>query len=205
MNNGKDYIENIDGEERRFFAAPLEVRKENDVEYFEGVAVVFNSTTDLRAFTEEIDSRAFDEIWDASDVRALFNHDPNIVLGRRGAGTLELKKTDQGINYRAKYNPNDPDHVRVMEKVKRGDVSQSSFSFRVAKDEWSTRNGKDHRKVMKMERWGDVSPVTYPGYPDTKVAARSLDKVKSEQEKNQSKPTLSLEYVEARVKLLSYI
>lgn len=198
-----DYINNIDGEERRFFAAPVECRAENDEQFLEGTAVVFNSPADLRAFTEEIDVRAFDEVWEGSDVRALFNHDPNIVLGRRNAGTLELRKTEKGITYRVKYNPNDPDHVRVMEKVKRGDVSQSSFSFRVAKDEWTTRNGKDHRKIMKLERWGDVSPVTYPGYPDTKVAARSLDQVK--QEENQNKPKTGLSYHEARVRVLSYI
>lgn len=201
MTKIKDYIEHIEGGERRFFAQPVEVREEGEERFFEGLAAVFNSPTDLRDFTEEIDSRAFDDVMD-DDVRGTFNHSSDVVLGRNKAGTMQLVKTDRGMQYKIKYNPNDPDHVRVMEKVKRGDVSQSSFAFRVAEDVWSKRDGKDHRTITKLKRWFDVGPVTYPAYADTTVAARSLEAIKSQE--NQSRP-VGLTYHEARVRVLRYL
>lgn len=173
----KDYIP--EGAERRFYSSPLEVRKAEDKEYFRGTAVVFNSPTNLGWYTEEIRDGAFDEAMD-EDVRALFNHDPDVILGRNKSGTLTLTADKTGVHYEVEYNSNDPDHVRVMEKVKRGDVSQSSFAFTVADDEWSKRDGADFRTITKIRRWFDVSPVTYPAYQDTTVAARSLEKIKTE-------------------------
>ena len=175
----KDYITNIKNAERRFLPMPIEVRAEGDDQYFEGMAAVFNSATDLGFFSEEIAQGAFDDVIN-DDVRGLFNHDPNVILGRSQAGTMTLTVDEKGAHYRIKYNPNDPDHVRVMEKVKRGDISQSSFAFSIKDAEWQTRDNKDHRVINKLERWYDVSPVTYPAYADTSVAARSLDSVKAE-------------------------
>jgi HK97 family phage prohead protease len=111
------------------------------------------------------------------DVRGLFNHDDDFVLGRTKSGTMQLVNDELGLRYKIKYNPFDPDHVRVMEKVKRGDVSQSSFAFSVKEDKWETRNGKDHRTITKLKRLIDVSPVTYPAYQNTSVAMRSLTQI----------------------------
>lgn len=179
----KDYIENIDGTERRTIEVPLEFRKDEEGEFFEGVAAVFDTTTDLGRFTESIDKRAFDEVIN-SDVRGLFNHDPNIVLGRTKSGTMKVILTDKELRYKIKYNPNDPDHVRVMEKVKRGDIAQSSFAFKAKDEKWDVRNGRDHRHVKMLEKWADVSPVTYAAYQNTNVAARSLDKINNDYKKD---------------------
>jgi HK97 family phage prohead protease len=173
----KDYIENIEGAERRFLSTTLEVREEGEAKYFEGAAVTFGAVADLGWFTEEIAPGAFDEVMN-DDVRGLFNHDPDVLLGRNKSGTMQLIVDGKEARYRILYNPADPDHVRVMEKVKRGDVSQSSFAFTVKDDKWETRNGKEHRTVLKVKRWYDVSPVTYPAYASTSVAARSMEAVK---------------------------
>ena len=172
----KDYIQDIDGAERRFLTSQMEVRAEGDEEYFEGVGVTFGAIADLGWFTEEIAPGAFDEVKN-DDVRGLFNHDPDMILGRSKSGTMQLFIDQKEVRYKIRYNPKDPDHVRVMEKVKRGDVSQSSFSFKVKDDKWETRDGKDHRTVTKLKRWFDVAPVTYPAYEDTSVAARSFKEV----------------------------
>lgn len=179
----KDYIENIDGAERRFFTSTMEMREEGEQKYFEGAAVSFGVTTDMGWFTEEIAPGAMDEVMD-DDVRGLFNHDPDVVLGRNKSGTMQLIVDAKEARYRILYNPNDPDHVRVMEKVKRGDVSQSSFAFSVKDDKWETRNGKDHRIVMKLKRWYDVAPVTYAAYLSTSVAARSAQNLKQDFKKD---------------------
>ena len=53
-----------------------------------GYAARFNQLSDvLGNFREQIMPGFFDGI-EADDVRALFNHDPNYVLGRSSAGTL---------------------------------------------------------------------------------------------------------------------
>jgi HK97 family phage prohead protease len=188
-----DYIENIDGAERRYLSQPLEYREEGEEKRFEGYAVIFNSETDLGWFTEEIRDGAFEDVMN-DDVRGLFNHDPDVILGRSKSGTMKLTVDARGVKYSIDYNPNDPDHVRVMEKVKRGDVSQSSFAFGIKDAVWETREGRDHRVITKLSRWYDVSPVTYPAYQDTTVAARSFEQVKKELEPGDDNEEFRAEY-----------
>lgn len=171
-----DYIKNIDEAERRMLPEPVEVREEGEEKFFEGYAFKFGVLADMGWFTEEIAPGAADEVMN-DDVRGLFNHEPNIVLGRTKAGTMTMTVDQVGLRYRIKYNPKDPDHVSVYEKVSRGDVSQSSFAFRIKDDKWETRNGKEHRTLLKFQRLIDLSPVTYAAYPDATIAARSHSKI----------------------------
>jgi uncharacterized protein len=181
MSKEVDYIETIEGAERRFYSSQVEIRKEGDAEYFEGVAVPIGEITDLGYFTEEVARGAFDDVLN-DDVRGLFNHDANYVLGRNKSGTMKLTVDNKSARYSILYNPADPDHIRVMEKVKRGDVSQSSYAFSIKDAVWETRNGKDHRVIQKFSRWYDVSAVTYPANPNTSVAKRSLESIKQERD-----------------------
>lgn len=177
-----DYIKNIENAERRFFSETMEVRSEGEDQYFEGYAAKFNKRTQLWSnFYEEIATGAFDSVKN-DDVRGLFNHDPNQVLGRTASGTMTVTVDETGAYYRIKYNPNDPDHVRVMEKVKRGDVSQSSFAFSIKEDSYerNATTGDTVRTIKKLSRWYDVAPVTYPAYADTSVAARGLTQFEQE-------------------------
>jgi len=175
---GEDYIKNIQNAERRYFSEVVSCREENDKQYFEGYAAKFNTRTSLGWMTEEIAVGAFDTVM-SDDTRGLFNHDPDVVLGRTASGTMRLSIDGTGLKYEIDYNPNDPDHVRVMQKVKRGDVNQSSFAFSIADEKWEKKDGKDHRVITRLSKLYDVAPVTYPAYQDTTVAARSF----AEQEK----------------------
>lgn len=168
--------------ERRFFAQPLEVRAKGDGDKMPkkvgGYAARFGSKYDLGWFTEEVAPGAFDGA-DMSDVAALFNHDPNLPLGRLSAGTLRLSVDPTGLGYEIDL-PDSPNGQNVGEAIKRGDVTQSSWGFTVhsAKDggeTWRTVDGKDHRTILKVRRVFDVSPVTFPANPDTSVAKRSRD------------------------------
>ncbi len=169
-----DYAEKIDGAERRFISLPVEVRVEGEDKFFEGYGVKFGDIANLGWMTEEIHPQAFTEVMN-DDVRGLFNHDPDQILGRTKSGTMTWSVDTIGVKYSIRYNPKDPDHVRVMEKVERGDVSQSSFSFSTKDDKWETRNGKDHRTVLKLKKLYDFAPVTYPAYENTTVAKRSFE------------------------------
>jgi len=141
-----------------------------------GYAAKFNSITELtKGVFEQIAPGAFDNDVLKQDVRALFNHDPNFVLGRTASGTLKLSVDEIGLKYH--ITPPDTEQARsLMESINRGDISQSSFGFKVGKDIWEERgNGTYQRTIQKVERLFDISPVTYPAYEETSVALRSKE------------------------------
>jgi HK97 family phage prohead protease len=167
----------IKTEERRFTSRKVEVRSESeDSKQIVGYGAVFESRSeDLGGFVEIIERGAFDDVLN-DDVRALFNHDNNIILGRSMSGTLKLSVDDVGLRY--EIDPPDTQMVRdmVLEPMRRGDVTQSSFGFYVGEDDWQEdRNGVVTRSIKSVDRLMDVSPVTYAAYPDTEVALRKLN------------------------------
>jgi len=156
-------------------------------DYITGTAIVYNVRSQLLGgwFFEQIDARALDEC-DMSNVCGLFNHDDDTILGRTQSGTLELIKRDTQLDYAIPVDTNDPDHVRVVAKIRRGDVRGSSFAFMVAPGgaDWDTdpTTGAEVRTVKKIAILADVSPVVNPAYLQTTagMGKRSLDAVKAE-------------------------
>lgn len=202
----KDYISGIQGAERRFFAPDIEARAEGEEEVIKGTAAVVGSTTDLGWFEERIEAGAFDEVLN-DDVRALFNHDPNFVLARsvNGKGTLKLSLDKKG-NLRYSYKtPNRSFAKDLQDAIRSGDISQSSFAFSIKEEKWefaSKENGreKDLRTITKFERLYDVSPVTYPAYQDTSVAARSKESLSKESDQWEKDKDLA-EAIKVKVKI----
>lgn len=141
----------------------------------EGYAAVFDSPSrDLGGFTEIIKPGAFDPALEDSDIRALFNHDPDNLLGREGNGTLRLTQDERGLRYSVELDDTQVAQF-VRQKVSRRDLQGSSFTFSVAEDgdEFRTRDGELVREVRSIDRVGDVGPVTFEAYEATQVAARS--------------------------------
>ncbi len=142
-----------------------------------GYGAVFNSRSEnLGGFREVIAPGAFDSVLD-NDVRALFNHDPNFVLGRSGAGTLSLSVDDTGLRYDIDAPNTQTIRDLVIAPMARGDITQSSFAFSVARrgDEWEEdEDGVIVRTIHKVSRLYDVSPVTYPAYTEASAATRSM-------------------------------
>jgi HK97 family phage prohead protease len=128
----------------------------------------------LGGFREKIAPGAFDNA-DLSDVRALFNHDPNYILGRTGNNTLRLTNTVDGLAM--ENDPPDVQYARdLLEVIRRGDVNQMSFAFNVPEggDKWEKIDGEWQRTLYRIGRVFDVSVVTYPAYPTTSAAVRSF-------------------------------
>ena len=145
-----------------------------------GHASVYDSrSNNLGGFYEFIDRGAFnDELINSSDVRALINHDPNLILARNTSGTLKLTADERGLKYEFEM-PETSYGKDLAVSMKRGDITQSSFAFTVAEDDWSTDDeGNNIRTIKKIDRLYDVSPVTYPAYSqaesDLIVAKRGL-------------------------------
>ncbi|OQM39292.1 peptidase [Citrobacter braakii] len=104
-----------------------------------GYGSVFDSRSELifGSFREIIRPGAFDDVLQ-DDVRALFNHDPNFILGRTSAGTLALTVDERGLRYDITAPETQTIRDLVLAPMQRGDINQSSFAFRVARDgeEW---------------------------------------------------------------------
>lgn len=141
-----------------------------------GYAALFNTPTDLfRGLRETIKPGAFKRtLHEGADVRALFNHDPSLILGRNKAGTLKLEEDSKGLKVEIQP-PNTELGRSVVESIKRGDVSQMSFAFSVVKrTEEDLGEGQWEWTLEDVELF-DVSPVTFPAYPDTTISAREWE------------------------------
>jgi HK97 family phage prohead protease len=159
---------------------PLEELRINNLEekrYIEGHAAVFDSWSEtlggIFPFKEKVRKGAFSQTIEKDDIRALFNHDPNYVLGRNKAGTLELKEDETGLYVR--IIPPDTQAARdLITSIERGDINQMSFGFTVEEEKWDTVEGIDVRELRKVKLF-DVSPVTFPAYPSTDVGVRAME------------------------------
>lgn len=171
--------------ERRILPGTLEVRTTGESQKLVGHAAVFNRDSELLygSFIERIAPGAFAEsIAKPDDIRALFNHDPNLILARNVSKTLSLQEDDRGLL--VEIDPPKTSYAQdLMESTKRGDISQMSFGFETLSDRWD-RGGEgqpDTRTLLKV-RLFDVSPVTFPAYPDTEVAVRSHEAFRKSQQ-----------------------
>jgi HK97 family phage prohead protease len=126
---------------------------------------------------ERIAPTAFNRaIQEKHDARALFNHDPNMLLGRASAGTLRLSVDQRGLRYEIDI-PDTNVGKDVATSIARGDLSGSSFAFRInGKGGQRFEKGKeqDVRNIIDVDLF-DVGPVTYPAYEGTTTGLRSRE------------------------------
>ena len=157
----------------QYRAYPVELRVDQDGDdppKLEGYAAVFDSPSEDMGFTEIIRPGAFKKTLKEGDVRALWNHNPDYVLGRTKSGTLTLAEDDKGLSMQA-IPPATTWAKDLLTTIERGDVDQMSFGFRTVRDKWDHDNNK--RELIELELF-DVSPVTFPAYTQTSVQVRAL-------------------------------
>ena len=164
----------------------IELRDEPESRHIEGYGSVFNERSlDLGGFVEMIAPGAFDGVIDRSDVKCYLDHNPEkgiLARSRNGKGSLSLVVDEKGLKYSfdaPKTNLGD----EVVEGLKRGDYSQSSFAFTVDDEVWTKEaDGSYLRTITKIGGLYDVSIVANPAYEGTSVALRSLDAFKAQEE-----------------------
>jgi len=156
-----------------------------------GYACSFNILSqDLGGFREVVAPGAFSaSLARGADVRCLFNHDPSQILGRSGAGTLQVFEDNRGLAFRCSLDKNNSDHMNVRASIVRGDISQCSFAFSVPDggDSWDdqtdeTTGMRYARRTLRAVNLIDVSAVTYPAYDSpaaTIVQARAKTEASS--------------------------
>lgn len=142
-----------------------------------GHAAVFGQTAELPGHYEVLHRSAFDAVLadKATDVRALFNHDPAKLLGRQGAGTLRLDTDDVGLRFEIDL-PDTSYANDLRSLVARGDLTGASFGFVPGADAWDRApDGRQRRSHTSVSKLLDVSPVTFPAYSGASVALRSMN------------------------------
>lgn len=167
--------------ERRYTTGPIEARDTDTGMTIAGYAATFDIPYELWGFREQVARGAFKKALKEGSVAALWNHDPNVVLGRNKNGTLRLQEDEHGLRYEVDL-PDTQAARDLYTLIARGDVDQSSFAFEIIKEQWDYPKEGDPeqmplRTIREVRLW-DVSPVTYPANPNTDVdvarAVRSL-------------------------------
>lgn len=164
----------------------IETREDGEDLYIEGYFAVFNSNYELwPGATESIAPGAFDDSV-SDDVRALYNHNTDLVLGRTSAGTMEIKQDSRGLWGRVKINREDSDAMNAYARIQRGDITGCSFGFDIAAQETDYRDdGTVHWTITRISPLYEISPCTFPAYQDTTVNARKKDLDEIRQKKSE--------------------
>jgi HK97 family phage prohead protease len=163
------------GVERRM-RAQFRAEVESAGKLLRGHAAVFDQVAELwPGYGEELASTAFDEVLkrDDLDTRALFNHDPSLLLGRSTAGTLRLGVDSTGLEFEVDL-PNTTYANDLRELISRGDVTGASFGFMPGVTVLTrAEDGSELTTHTSIADLLDVSPVAFPAYSGTDVALRS--------------------------------
>lgn len=142
----------------------------------EGYFAVFDEVYEVwPGVTESIQRGAFTNSI-GQDVRALYNHNADQILGRTSAGTLELKEDDRGLWGRIKINSKDTEAVNVYERIARGDITGCSFGFEIKSERWEQKDDNSiHYTIEEVDPLYEVSPCVFPAYEATSVSSRGKD------------------------------
>ena len=156
----------------------LEVRStgelRSDGKKLHGYAAIFNSETDLGGFVEVIRNGAFRKSLEStSNIRALYHHQGDALLGTTRSKTLKLREDPHGLAFELDL-PNTTHGRDLAILVERGDVAGCSFGFRVRDggDRWEQRGAQLVRELLDVEL-SEVTLTADPAYADTSVALRS--------------------------------
>ena len=161
--------------DKRVLSGAIELRGASDAPTLCGRCVQYSAWSEVLygSFRERILPGAFDEcLAESPDIIATINHDPAQLLGRTSAKTLRLLPDDDGIAVECPA-PNTSYSRDLQESVRRGDMRGMSFIFEVVSDRWYKEDGLHCRDVSKAKIF-EVSFVTFPAYPSTEAALRSL-------------------------------
>ncbi|USK54377.1 HK97 family phage prohead protease [Cytobacillus solani] len=154
---------------------------ENEPPKITGYAAVFNSKTSIGDYFEEIiEPGAFSRtLSENGDIRALFNHNWDHVLGRTKSGTLYLEEDERGLKFEIEL-PNTSVGRDLAESMARGDINQCSFGFWIdnGKETWDYSVEPALRTIHEVELY-EISVVSIPAYDDTEaslVRSKEIDR-----------------------------
>ena len=154
----------------------------------EGYFALYENETELCKDAYEIISKgAFDNTLN-NDIRALWNHNTQYVLGRNKSGSLEVKADDKGLFGIIKL-PKTQYAKDLYELLKRGDVDQCSFGFNILAEDLEELASGGYRWRINEIDFHEICVVTFPAYENTTVQARAkqIEKMKERKLKKKEK------------------
>lgn len=170
-----------DFETRALTADKVEVREDAGEVRVEGYAAIYGSDTEIAGlFRERFEPGAFTSAVNSGDVVFLVSHRGE-PLARTRSGTLTLSEDSRGLRIEARLDTSDPDVQRLAPKLRRGDLDRMSVGFIAEREEWD-HGGEMPLRRIRRAAVRDVSVVTFPAYPDTEIALRSMHAAKTEAE-----------------------
>jgi uncharacterized protein len=160
-----------------FEADGLEVRKSPEgKQTLVGYAVRWDklSVPIYGSFRERVRTGAFAQSLKENNIRALWNHNSDFVLGSTRAKTMTLIEDDKGLRFEI-ILPDTQTGRDAAITVERGDVDGMSFGFNTRKQEWDETDPKNVIRTLVDVDLREISPTPFPAYPQTKVGIRSVD------------------------------
>lgn len=151
----------------------------------EGYFAKFNDITEISSDMKEVILKnAFKNSLINNDIRCLFNHNTDVVLGRNKSGTLTLYEDEVGLFGRLEINSNDVEACNIYERVKRGDITGCSFGFYPISEDLKWEDDTAIFQLKEVDLL-EVSICTFPAYPTTEINARN-ESVKNTIEKKKT-------------------
>lgn len=155
----------------------FQTREEDGKRYLDGYFAVFNQPYEVMpGWIEEIAPGAFARtLRENRDVKVLWNHDTNIVLGSTENRTAYLAEDERGLHGPVEINEEDQDAKNAFARVARGDVRGCSFGFdiRAMEESWD-EDGTYRTRLTDVDLY-EVSPCTFPAYGQTSITARNKE------------------------------
>lgn len=192
----------------RYYNSKLETRsisepEKEDKKYIEGYFIKFDEITELLPSVYESITRESVEysLSQFKEVKALYNHNMDIVLGRTSNNTLELRVDDTGLYGIIEVNMDDPQAVGTYYRIKRGDIDGCSFGFRIIEEDTKEDEQSLHYNIRKMELL-EISPCVFPQYSGTSIKTRAK---KIEEFLNRNEDKNNQEEIDYKTKLLNLI
>lgn len=170
-------------EKREIRNTAYQVVSDEEKRTVEGYALLFGVSSDGLSFEEVIEHGALDGVIEKSDVFALLNHDQSRgILARcnRGTGSLTLSINSKGLRYRFEA-PKTGLGDELMENIRRGEITESSFCFDVEEETWEKKSdGTWKRTILKIGHLYDVAPVYNAAYSKTSVYMRGKEQAEED-------------------------
>ena len=167
-------------ERRTLKMKDMKVRERDGARYLEGYFAVFDKEYQVwDDWIETIAPGAFaNTLASGRDVKALWNHNHDIVLG----STAALREDNIGLFGSILINEKDQDALNAHARVERGDVDGCSFGFNIVRMEESWVDDVYRTRILEVELF-EISPCTFPAYMDTSISARAKDTVEDARER----------------------
>jgi HK97 family phage prohead protease len=165
--------------EIRFFAQELRAAGSDIAPKIEGYGATFGTVADIGNFREVIQRGAFTRTLadQTQEIVALFNHNEDVILGRKSAGTLRLEQDDKGLRFSCSI-PDTTAARDVYTNLKLGNIRECSFGFGIddpdTDESWLPQSDGTMLRTLKNVRLFDVSVVTFPAYSNTSATARHV-------------------------------